>query len=648
VWSFTVEPFAYPIVNVEASSNGISDEGTGPENTVNGSGLNPSDQHSIASEDMWLTRPADGDPIQIEYAFDRVYKLHEMLVWNYNVQFELLLGFGIRNVTVEYSEDGSSWVALGDFELAQATARADYSANTTIPFGGVPVRHVRLSVNSGYGLMGQFGLSEVRFLYIPVQAREPEPTDGAANIGVDADISWRTGREAVAHEVYLSTDEAAVVDGSALIDVTDGTAVDPGPLDLAATYYWRITEVNEAEPISTWEGAIWSFSTQDYLVVDDFEVYDDEDNRIYDTWLDGWVNDTGSTVGYLEAPFAETTTVHGGSQAMPLFYDNTGVATSEAEFELSQEWTASGIRSLSLYFQGAADNSGQLYLKINGTKVMYDGEATDLKRALWQPWNVDLVTLGGDLGDVTKLTIGIEGAGATGVVYIDDIRLYPKTVEFIAPVEPDNANLLVHYAFDGNVADSSGNGVAGEENGAPIYGDGVDGQAMQFDGTDDYVNAVLDVPENGGTTAFWFKTTNPNCGLYAVVQNPLGDGGYDRMIYLINGNVGVRIWDTEVIIAAVNVADGRWHHLVHTYGDAIGGQRLYLDGLLQAWGTKAESDFDWQERVHFGWSVDAAEAYFEGMLDDARVYDRTLSLAEIAWLAGRTAPIAKPFEDDDL
>jgi hypothetical protein len=167
---------------------------------------------------------------------------------------------------------------------------------------------------------------------------------------------------------------------------------------------------------------------------------------------------------------------------------------------------------------------------------------------------------------------------------------------------------------------------------------------MQFDGIDDYVNVVLDVPENGSATAFWFKTDNPNCGLYAVVQNPLGDGGYDRMIYLANGSVGVRIWDTEIITATVNVADGQWHHLVHTYGDAIGGQRLYLDGLLQAEGTKAQSDFDWQERVHFGWSVDAAEAYLDGMLDDARIYDGVLSPAEVAWLAGGDAkPIPKPF-----
>ncbi len=76
---------------------------------------------------------------------------------------------------------------------------------------------MRLTANSGYGMTGTFGLSEVRILYMPVQAREPEPADGAADVAVDSILDWRSGREAASHEVYLSTDEAAVTDGTALV-----------------------------------------------------------------------------------------------------------------------------------------------------------------------------------------------------------------------------------------------------------------------------------------------------------------------------------------------------------------------------------------------------------------------------------------------
>jgi len=424
VWSFTVEPFAYPIEGVIATSNGISEEGAGIDKTVDGSGLNAADEHSTEASDMWLALPG-ADPLYLQYEFDGVYKLHEMLVWNYNVQFELVLGFGIKDVTVEYSTDGAEWTVLGDVALAQATATADYTANTTIDFAGVPTKYVRLMVNSGQGMMGQFGLSEVRFMFIPAVAREPEPASGSADLDPELTLSWRPGREAAQHNVYLGIDEQAVIDGTASMATVSEPSYD-AVLDLGQMYYWKVDEINDVEDPAAWEGDVWTFSVAESIVVDDFESYDDEENRIYETWIDGFgVADNGSQVGHLEAPFAETSIVHGGRQSMPLFYDNTDAATSEAELVLAQDWTASGIKSLSLYFHGAEGNTGQLYVKINGTKVVYDGDAGDIANSVWLLWTIDLSAVGGDLGNVSSLTIGIEGAGATGVVYIDDIGLCP-------------------------------------------------------------------------------------------------------------------------------------------------------------------------------------------------------------------------------
>ena len=418
IWSFSTEPLAYPIGNVTATSNGIADVDSEPENTVNGSGLNADDLHSTESTDMWLASPAGDAPLTITFEFDRVYKMHEMLVWNYNVAFELLLGFGVQDATVEYSADGAEWTILGDVVLAQATATDGYAANTAVDLQGVAAQYVRLTINGAYGAMGKYGLSEVRFMQIPAHAREPEPADEATDVDVAAALAWRAGRDALTHDVYLSTDPDALE----LIDTTGATTTDPGVLDLASTYYWKVDAVQDTE---SWEGDLWSFTTQAYLVVDDFESYDDEDNVIYETWIDGWVNGTGSTVGYLQAPFAEQSIVHSGSQSMPLFYDNADVATSETDFELSQNWTLSGIQTLSLFFRGQAGNTGQLYAKINGTKVLNEEASTDLARNAWQPWNIDLDTVGGNLANVTSLTIGVQGNGTSGKLYIDAIRLYP-------------------------------------------------------------------------------------------------------------------------------------------------------------------------------------------------------------------------------
>ncbi|UCE48398.1 MAG: LamG domain-containing protein, partial [Phycisphaerales bacterium] len=93
VWSLTTELFAYPIENVAATASSASQPQMGPENTVNGSGLDDNDLHSNKERDMWLS---DNEPLGalIEYEFEMVCKLHEMWVWNSNQTLEAFVGFG--------------------------------------------------------------------------------------------------------------------------------------------------------------------------------------------------------------------------------------------------------------------------------------------------------------------------------------------------------------------------------------------------------------------------------------------------------------------------------------------------------------------------------------------------------------------------
>ncbi len=351
VWSFTTEPFAYAIQNISATASS-SGAGAVPANTIDGSGLNASDQHSINESQMWVTASDAELPAWIQYEFDRVYKLHELLIWNYNVMFEPVLGFGAKDVTVEYSADGVEWAVLADVQFARATATATYAANTTVDLAGIPARYVRLTINDNWGALAQTGLSEVRFLYIPAYAREPQPADGATNVDPGTTLSWRTGRDATAHDVYFG----AIADELPLVGSTAAVTFTPDAVEFGTTYYWRIDAVSD----DVWAGELWSFATQEYRLIDGFETYTDNidaGEAIFDTWLDGWVNDTGSTVGYLETPFAERTIVRSGRQSMPLFYDNTlSPFYSEAErtFETARNWTVSGADTLRLFVAGRA------------------------------------------------------------------------------------------------------------------------------------------------------------------------------------------------------------------------------------------------------------------------------------------------------
>ena len=445
VWSFTTELFAYPIENIIATASSTGREGTGPENTINGSGLDVNDLHSTEPTDMWLSgEEKEPNRAWIEYELDKVYKLHEMWVWNSNQTVESIIGFGFKDVTIEYSTNGTDYTILGTtHEFARAPGTSGYAHNTTVDFSGAAAKYVRLTANSNWGgIMPQYGLSEVRFFQIPVSARNPYPDSGATGVDLDAVLGWTAGREAAKHDVYFSTDEQAVIDGTAPVATVTETSHGPLALDLDTTYYWKVNEVNEAETPSTWESSIWSFTITDHLIVDDFEDYNDyPPDEIFSTWIDGYGTTTnGSTAGYAEPDFlagehyVETTIVHGGGQSMPLFYDNN-FKYSEATMTLSsqRDWTIRGVGVLSLWFYGDASNAAErMYVALNGSAVVYHDNPNAAQIATWTEWRIDLqefAAQGVNLSNVNTITIGFGDknnlqAGGSGMVFFDDIRLY--------------------------------------------------------------------------------------------------------------------------------------------------------------------------------------------------------------------------------
>ena len=94
-------------------------------------------------------------------------------------------------------------------------------------------------------------------------------------------MSWRAGREAASHKVYLSDDQQAVAGGTASAVTVSAPEYETSLL-LNKIYYWKVTEVNDAEAIRSWDSSVWSFTTNEFVAVDDFEAYDDKENRIYD------------------------------------------------------------------------------------------------------------------------------------------------------------------------------------------------------------------------------------------------------------------------------------------------------------------------------------------------------------------------------
>jgi regulation of enolase protein 1 (concanavalin A-like superfamily) len=209
----------------------------------------------------------------------------------------------------------------------------------------------------------------------PQLAWKPKPDDKSTVDVIKAEqgMAWSPGDDAKQHDVYLGTDKAAVAAATA----ADTTGIYRGrqaqasftpaePLGWGTgPYYWRVDEVQDNGTITT--GTVWSFSVANFLIVDDMESYtDDEGSRIYETWVDGWTNNTGAVVGNLTAPFAERTIIHGGLQAMPMDFNNAKTPFySEAEqtFSPLKDWTSNGVDTLSLWVRG---NPVRLVDKGNG------------------------------------------------------------------------------------------------------------------------------------------------------------------------------------------------------------------------------------------------------------------------------------------
>jgi hypothetical protein len=271
----------------------------------------------------------------------------------------------------------------------------------------------------------------------------PDPANGAVDVDRTTDISWAPSIFAVSHEVYFGTDKDAVKNADTSSPEYKGTralgseSYDPGKLELGVTYYWRIDEVNIASPSSPWPGILWNFTTAGFLIVDDFESYNDldpadaESNRIFNAWIDGFDDPTnGSLVGYDIPPFAEQTIVHGGNQSMPMSYDNAA-SNSEATLTLDypRDWTEDGVGVLSIWFRGNADNAAEeLYVTLNGMAVVNYENPDAAQINSWTEWTIDLQAFadqGVNLTNVDTITLGLRSVtGGAGMMYFDDIRLY--------------------------------------------------------------------------------------------------------------------------------------------------------------------------------------------------------------------------------
>jgi hypothetical protein len=282
-------------------------------------------------------------------------------------------------------------------------------------------------------------------LSLPVKALKPTPGNGAIGVEHNPILTWASGELAASHELYFGTDRDAVRNADTSSPEYVGPralgeeSYDPGKLEWFTPYYWRVDEINNDGSVET--GSVWSFTTADFLVVDNFEDYNDyPPNEIWATWVDGYdVPTNGSMAGYFTPDFVagehymEVEIVHSGSQSMPLFYDNAaGISEVTRTFSSPDtDWTREGVGVLTLFYYGdMTNNAQQMYVALNGSAVVNNSDPDAALVTEWTRWDIPLEEFAGvSPSNVGSMTIGFGNkanptAGGKGHVFFDDIRLY--------------------------------------------------------------------------------------------------------------------------------------------------------------------------------------------------------------------------------
>jgi hypothetical protein len=310
-------------------------------------------------------------------------------------------------------------------------------------------------------------------------------------------------------------------------------------------------------------------------------------------------------------------------------------------------------------------------------------------RNTWQQWDIDLKAFTGvNPKLIKKITIGIGNRSnpqhvGIGTLYVDDIRVYlprcfPDLVRpvgdfsndcvvdypdlsiltdnwliseyLVTPVPPSNTNLEAYYQFENNLLDTSGKGRNGDPCGTnPGYAASKSGlgQAINLNGLGQYVGTHVTASTlgiGGGkarTVAAWVYTRAfNNGGIFDMGANVNGQNFSLRTMGEPNmwraQRYGYPVYDFDFEYPSVS----KWVHLAIVYdGNTAGDEsRTYADGMLTGRQTITLNTTNTRKFGIGLWSGN----YFNGLIDELRVYSRALSQGEVASLAGKTTPFTQP------
>ncbi|MCP4454064.1 MAG: hypothetical protein GY809_21605, partial [Planctomycetes bacterium] len=409
------------------------------------------------------------------------------------------------------------------------------------------------------------------------------PADGAIEVAPTAILEWTSGPTAVTHRVYLSTD-ATIDEADFLVETADTNTVPA--LVVGTTYSWRVDEVDAD---GTHEGNVWTFS----VISDQAHFPMPADG---DLWRLGVDTELSWTSG-------------------------SGALTHDVYYSSDKALVDARDPSVASTFW-----------------LMNTFAPTELTPGATYYWAVDEFS-----GAATV-------AGPTWSFLVFSFDAYAIT----------DPSLVLRYTFD-KIQGGLINDLSGYENYGAVVGDPnivvVDGEtAMSFDGTADtpvYVDGGIDssLAITGDVTiAAWVKMNEGNEGAYMGIGGKLKTNGYQGFALVRHSSGVFRLWADNGLgdIGGHDASsdepytDTEWHHVAGVV-DA-NTSTLYVDGVQQAKQGADIALMDSGEYAFVGkqYSAPDVHRYWNGLVDDFRIYSRPLSSDEISWAMNELADITGP------
>ncbi len=299
-------------------------------------------------------------------------------------------------------------------------------------------------------------------------------------------------------------------------------------------------------------------------------------------------------------------------------------------------------------------------------EINVQGNGNDILNGDTTPGTSDNTDAGSvNVGSTKEMSFFVRNTDGSAALNIDGVILTGDTDDFTITRNPHNnpipatesASLKIEFTPTSGGTKTATVIIDSDDCDEPSYsftiqGTGIPpGTGLDFDGANDLVTIPHNASQNNlnFSVDFWIKTTD---GLGGVINKFTPDGNNGWRINLDGGRIefyyyaSATNYTTRLLSPATKVDDGDWHHVAVTLNS--GNARCYIDGELArstGWNGTATATTT-TANIQLGYAVADSPSgdtggYFDGELDELRIWTKTLSAFEVTQLNGCTTDISQ-------